>query len=266
MAKEKPLVLTLDGSESLQSGHLIDLAEGRLAAIRYRSFCSRPACEKLSHAFLTSLRLHEHPAAPGICTVGISYGYAIRYPELAKQYISENERVTRGIREASEDLSNPLDRFLADLCLAWPGGISTAQLDPLGSLHAMTGRIIPAGMSVLPHRDDLREQALGNPTANELRAQFGFNVYLKCPSAGGELLLFLVDVTTEEYQSLRGSNYGVPFEALGKPAFSLTPEQGDAIFFDSLKLHAIAPGDDSRITLSAFIGMPHSSGPLLVWA
>jgi hypothetical protein len=133
-------------------------------------------------------------------------------------------------------------------------------------MRPVFGRILPAGMSVLAHKDDFRERAFGKLMPNGLMGQFGLNVYLRCPPIGGELLLFLLEIPSEKLRELRGNDYGIPLAVLGQPTLALKPEEGELILFDSLKFHGIASGDRERITLSAFVGIPRSTGPLLIWS
>lgn len=62
-------------------------------------------------------------------------------------------------------------------------------------------------------------------------------------------------------------DYAIPLEQLGPCDYATKPENGDLIFFNARKLHAVLPGEGTdRLTISGFIGYRGDKEPLTVWS
>ncbi len=109
--------------------------------------------------------------------------------------------------------------------------------------------------------------APNTPEANSLISQFGINVYVDVPEVGGELAMWMAEISDQQFLQMRGEKYAIPLELLDKPDFLVKPKNGDLILFNARKLHAVLPGEGTdRLTLSAFFGYRGDKNNLTVWS
>jgi hypothetical protein len=123
------------------------------------------------------------------------------------------------------------------------------------------------GTPLLAHHDMFGRHAPNTPETDSLISQFGVNIYANVPEVGGELAIWLDEISDEEFLLRRGGQYGMSIEALGEPDMTVKPENGDLILFNARKLHAVLAGSGTeRLTISAFFGYRGDSSPLTVWS
>ncbi|WP_051011299.1 2OG-Fe(II) oxygenase [Bartonella rattaustraliani] len=123
------------------------------------------------------------------------------------------------------------------------------------------------GIDLEPHIDDL-EWTLPKDIDFKLKHQLSANIYLQVPEKGGELELWNILPSAQEYEKLKGNrHYGINRHDMPPPAVTLKPELGDLIFLNPPFIHAVRPvADADRITASAFIGIEADDKSLVYWS
>src|SRR5262249_27067087 len=128
-------------------------------------------------------------------------------------------------------------------------------------------RMVRPGTTFLAHHDLFQDDAPGEPEANDLKSQFGANVYIKVPSEGGELLMWRKEIAAPIFNQMRGADYGLDISTLGQADLSIKPDRGDLLIFNSRKMHAVAPGKEiNRLALACFVAYRGMHKPLTFWS
>jgi hypothetical protein len=123
------------------------------------------------------------------------------------------------------------------------------------------------GVPLLAHHDMFGRHAPNTPEAASLISQFAINVYVDVPEVGGELAMWMKEITDAEFLEMRGPHYGVPLDVMPSPNFTLKPQNGDLILFNARKMHAVLPGEGcDRLTISGFLGYRGVDQRLTVWS
>jgi hypothetical protein len=257
-----------DVASEIRFDTLIDLAEGRIRAIHLRGFC--PA----SCARIISRRLLQHPLfghyhnAPDIGRVGMAYFETIKNPALRQKYYADAPRWIQTLRDVAAPLQSPMDSLRLQLQERWPWGATLETVDGLPMFVGLA-RVFESGAGAHPHQDILgRDAEPGCERAQSLITQFAANVYLRPSESGGELELWSMRPSDEEFEVMRMPNsYGADRSRLPAPDAVLRPGLGDVILFDATRLHAVRPAiGGPRVALSCFIGYRGPSQPLTYWS
>jgi hypothetical protein len=130
-------------------------------------------------------------------------------------------------------------------------------------------RIFEPGSSALLHFDYAPFDAKGW-SIEDVKFQLAFNIYLKLPSSGGQLVIYNRPWKKEECEKYRleGSvgSYGFDEKLVEfSEKVEIFPEIGDLVFFNSRNFHCVRPGNDYRFSISSFIGKKMSKKNLLLW-
>lgn len=122
-------------------------------------------------------------------------------------------------------------------------------------------------MTFLAHHDIFAKDAPDSFQARSLQAQMAANVYLSMPREGGALQIWDQELSPEAFDELRGGSYGIDPALLGEPSLAIRPNAGDLILFNSRRMHAVTPGtEDTRLSLSCFVGYRGPATPLSFWS
>lgn len=124
------------------------------------------------------------------------------------------------------------------------------------------------GSCAEPHNDVLAWDLVGEMETSIIN-QLAANVYLETPEMGGELRLWHDwPATKEEYDGIRKkSSYGVKEECLSGGYLEVTPEVGELILFNPMRIHSVEEiQHGSRLTWSCFIGMYDENKSLQIWS
>ncbi len=98
--------------------------------------------------------------------------------------------------------------------------------------------------------------------------QLASNVYLKPAKKGGDILLWDIKPSADEYAMMKKSDsYGIERHKTGDPDVIIRPDLGDLIIFNPEYVHAVDRVEEGRrVTWSSFIGVKDENQPLFVWS
>ena len=259
-----PLVLTMAAAD-LSYPALLSLAAGEVMVIRVQGFIDSATCALIAqraegHGYSSYLNV------PSVRRIGMAFYETDNRTDLVDDYFRSARLNISNFREACAPYLSPIDTLRCMLDEVWPPG---ANLQTLGERKMFIGlsRMVEAGTTFLAHHDKFSEDAPGHAESTNLLAQFGANVYIQMPESGGDLVMWKQEISTPEFDELRGDEYGVSIERLGKPDVTVTPRPGDLLIFNSRKMHAVLMGTGrSRLALSCFVGYRGPSKPLTFWS
>lgn len=251
-------------AESLDRASLQQLLDMDVIAIRIRRFYEPALCKALAQ------QLFENVATDGaIYSSNIdSFWSARKNEELLERYLTSTHTLEQQLRQASAPHSSPVDLIRAAIGDAWGCGASLMETRGREMPFGIT-RLWSAGSEALPHQDVLWREIPDEASDRQL-GQLAINLYLDTASEGGELELWSYVVDDEQYKrcgrEYEGS-YGFPRTLLPPTSVLITPEVGDLVVINSLRVHAVRRVERGRrITLSGFIGMWGSDRPLRLWS
>lgn len=180
------------------------------------------------------------------------------YHQLAKNNIQL-------IRNAFKPYASPIDEFRLLLDEVWSAGATLLQIDGQKCFVGVC-RFQRTGVDLIPHTDNLTRNA--PPQKQPLLKQLSANIYLEIPEEGGELEMWNIEPSEEEYRQLQGEKgYGLDRNILPPPAASIKPEPGDLILLNPRFIHAVRPSSlSNRVTLSSFVGYFGEDKPLAYWS
>jgi hypothetical protein len=241
------------------------LGTGRALVLHVRAFVDPITSQELArraenHGYSPYLNV------PSVRRIGMAFYETEGKKELIEQYFETARKNIQDFRDACAPYQSPIDGIRCLLDEIWSSG---AMLQTLSNKKMFVGlsRMVKPGTTFLAHHDIFENDALGAPEAKSLLAQFGANVYIQMPESGGELLMWRDEIPTPIFDKMRGSDYGVKVEVLGKPDLKVRPNPGDLLIFNSRKMHAVAPGTErNRLALSCFVGYRGINKPLSIWS
>lgn len=258
-----PAVHVEHGEVSLQALRLLLMREKLV--VRVENFVSSELCRLVADG-LQRQGYNDYINAPTVGRIGMSFYETGGQPDIVEHYFSAALENIALLRSACAPHASPMDMLRCVLDEAWPLGACLQTLSGRKMFVGLSRNMRP-GAPLLVHHDIFARLAPDDPEANDLMMQLAANVYIDVPEDGGELLIWLDEISDADFLRLRGSSYGLPIEALGPPDIRIKPAVGDLIIFNGRKLHAVAPGHGAdRLTVSCFIGYRGPNHPLTVWS
>jgi hypothetical protein len=254
--------------DKLTAEHTEALANGHVGAIRIKHAASKTQCAKLCETALDPANTHAHAAVPNLRILGQPFYLAAIDGKLRDTYYDFAPVFAPMIRAMSDPYGSPFDSAVGILSTAGKRGIRPASLSDERVMPPGIFRLYDAAActEVLPHIDRL-EWEVDDSVAHGLRAQFGLNLYVDMPTAGGELAIYRHRLDKAEFHRIAGDGYGLPWDFVGEPDIKIRPDVGEAILIDTRRVHAVmaARGTGHRVTLSSFVGLD-ADGHLMPWA
>jgi hypothetical protein len=246
---------------------LLRLWSGEFAAIRLTGLVSQEACRSFTNKLLDGEQTSQHLDIPGLNVLGFSHFQVARDHQLAEEYASQFRRLPSVLRRLSFPYSSPFDVIFGWLSIAWPSGCRVLQTLTGSHLSPFTIRIYGDGIGIEPHLDVVATELQSEPVADDIRFQFGVNLYLDLPNAGGELELFHAAFPDLSYTEIASGPKTWSTQDLPSPV-RIRPNVAEVIIFPSHRLHAVSPsiGPGNRVTLSFFIGLSSWDDPVWIWA
>lgn len=251
--------------KELSIKNIDSLINGDILVLRIPNFINELACKKISRG-LKNFGFNDYLNAPLVGRIGMSYFETAHNPDIIKKYFDDAIENINILRKACAPYPCPIDTLRCMLDEQWYGGCNLQNLY-MKKMFVGLSRCIKPEIPLLAHHDMFGRHAPDTPESNSLISQYGVNVYIDVPDVGGELAIWLEEISDVEFLRRRGAQYGMSIESLDKPDFCVKPKNGDLIIFNARKLHAVLPGTGSdRLTLSAFIGYRGKDKPLSVWS
>ncbi len=258
----KELLLTED---ALSFENLQALIKHETQVLRIPSFISEEACAIMSKG-LKSTGYNDYLNAPSVGRIGMSYFETGQKQEIIDHYFATALENINTLRKACAPYPCPVDTLRCLFDEAWPGGCGLQDLYGKKMFVGLSRSMKP-GIPLLAHHDMFGRHAPNTPEALSLISQFALNVYVDVPEIGGELAMWMKEISDTEFLEMRGSHYGVPLELLPAPDFTVKPKNGDLILFNARKIHAVLPGEGcDRLTISGFLGYRGVDQRLTVWS
>ncbi len=256
------MILNIDNldSKSIQS-----LAMGEILAIRVDEFIKPALATKLAKKILAP-GYKYYANAKSIGRIGMAFYESSNKPELIDFYFAQAQENIDNLRNRCLPYASPIDILRCKLDEVWPPG---ANLESLYGNKMFVGlcRVLEPNVYFLPHHDILADNAIDSYTANSILAQFSCNIYLSIPNQGGVLQIWDKEVSSSDFNKMRGDSYGIDPKILDKPNIEVHPKIGEMIVFNSRKIHAILPSvTTQRLSISCFVGYRGNHSPLTFWS
>lgn len=259
---DKELVTVED---SLSFSNLQALINHEIQVLRIPGFISQAACKNISIG-LKSAGYADYLNAPSVGRIGMSYFETGCKQEIVDHYFATAIENINILRKACAPYPCPIDTLRCIFDEIWPTGCGLQNLYGKKMFVGLS-RCMQPGTPLLAHHDMFGRHAPNTAEAASLISQFAFNVYVDVPEVGGELAMWMDEISDEEFLTRRGQHYGVPLDLLDSPDFTVKPQNGDLILFNARKMHAVLPGAGcDRLTISAFLGNRGIKERLTVWS
>ncbi|WP_027254147.1 2OG-Fe(II) oxygenase [Photobacterium halotolerans] len=254
-------------TNELEKWHLDGLFNRTIDVVRVPEYFSKQNAAAIANKIKQSALFGSYVNAPKIGRIGQAFFECqndeislSRYREFAKVWIKEMRK------EVSPFLS-PIDRLRLELGEVWPSHCNLAEIDGHKAFAGLV-REFKEGSYAEPHNDVLNWD-LVNEMNTGITNQLAANVYLETSERGGELRLWHEwPATKEEYDSIRiEGSYGVKEERLNGSYLEITPEAGELILFNPMRIHSVEKIlQGSRLTWSCFIGLENDTNALQIWS
>lgn len=249
--------LTLEGLKRLIANDI--------QVLRIPRFVDRTACSVMA-AGLKHCGYNDYLNAPSVGRIGMSYFETGRREDLVELYFANAFANIDLLRRACYPYACPIDTLRCLLDERWPAGCNLQTLYGRKMFVGLS-RCMKPGTPLMAHHDMFGRHAPDTRESRTLISQFGVNVYIDVPAKGGELAMWMDEISDAEFLCMRGNDYAIPLDRLDDPDFTVKPENGDLILFNARKLHAVLPGEGvDRLTLSSFIGYRGNDHGLTVWS
>lgn len=255
-------------AETLTQRDLLDLAQGRILALRIPNYYPHWLCQELCQRLLQLPEFSRYLRAQnvGVQRTGMTFFETKGDPTLLDRYYQEAKRLSATIRSTCFPYLCPVDKLRVELEEAWSAG---ARLENLHGRPMLVGivRMFEDSFELPPHQDVLARDLTDGPGVSLLFSQLSANIYLQEAQVGGELEIWGIKPSYEEFQQLSSDDLHFDREKLPPPAVLYRPRRGDLVLFDSGRVHAVRPSQQGpRVSMSCFIGYRGRERPLTYWS
>lgn len=263
-------VQTIRKRDSLNREDLNSLFRGDILALRIKNFVSAQESFNLSQKIIKAAGFDHYSIAKelGIFRTGISFFETAGNPTKRGEYHLQALSSVQEVRRICSPYQVPLDLFHLNLEEIWPEGAHIEKIQGR-KMQPGTIRLFRGDMenTLPPHQDILLREVPESQRAKEMITQLAVNIYLQTPYEGGELELWDVRLSEEEYENARNNTHDfIDREKLPYNSVKIKPEPGELILFQSPKVHTVhACKSDIRMAMSCFVGYYGDNKPLSYW-
>ncbi|MDW3647275.1 MAG: 2OG-Fe(II) oxygenase [Bacteroidia bacterium] len=256
--------------DSLYREDLNSLFRGDILAIRIKQYISAEESSKLSRKIIKAAGFDHYSIAKelGIFRTGMSFFETTGNPRQRGKYHVQAISAAHEIRSICSPFLSPLDLFHLNLEEVWPKGAHIERIHGM-KMQPGTIRMFRGDMenTLPPHQDILRREAPKSSRALSMKTQLAANIYLKTPHEGGELELWDVQLSDQEFEDFRNHTHDfIDRDKLPGKSVKIKPEEGELILFQSPKVHTVHPcNGDIRMAMSCFVGYYGENEALTYW-
>lgn len=256
--------ITYSTTSGLTEAMLLDLLNGRIAALRIPGFVDATNCAKIvttANDFGYAWYENVLPPIGKIGLTQIEHGLD-RKQEYFGGVVAATEVRDAILREGDD----PFDGVMRALASAWSAGACLAYEDELRHDY-FAGVIRNMGAARL-HVDWAPHDAVGWDIA-AIEAQLAWNIYLQIGEDGGATRIYRRPWTPELERYKTKKNYGYePHAAADADIVELAPRVGELVVFSPRNLHEVTPVKDPtvRISVGSFIGCSGRDDELSLWS
>ncbi len=248
----------------LNHQHILNVISGNAFGLHIKGFASSEIIQRAKE----SLYPHQQQTLLDNKTEYVRVGKAfieVKNDTDREEYHQVALNNIQFIRQSFKPFASPIDELRLLLDEVWPAGARLLQIDGKKCFVGVC-RFQRTGVDLIPHTDNLTRNA--PPQQQPLLKQLSANIYLEIPEQGGELEMWNIEPSEEEYRQLQGEKgYGLDRHILPPPAAVIKPEPGDLILLNPRFIHAVRPSEQSnRVTLSSFVGYFGEDQPLAYWS
>lgn len=254
-------------TNKLEKHHLDSLFNKTIDAIRIKQYFSKNDSENISLKIRKSKLFGNYINAPKIGRIGQAFFECQNDPISLKRYQDFSISWINEMRKDITPYISPIDRFRLELDEVWPYHCNLAKI---GEHKLFVGlvREFQKGAYAEPHNDVISWDLVDSMQTN-ISNQLAVNIYLEVPEKGGALKLWDEwPQTKEDYNNMRiEDSYGVKEEMLNSDYIEITPEIGELIIFNPMRIHSVNEIETGkRLTWSCFIGLEEMTKPLQIWS
>jgi hypothetical protein len=171
-------------------------------------------------------------------------------------YLDQAEISWRAHSEVLDRFGNPISTFINGMMRGLGAPVERLKLNGQACFFGQY-RCFGSAEDILPHVDVIEREFPNLITPPP--QQWAVNIMLRAPKSGGELEIWNIRPTAEQYVG-----YGFDRPSI-TPMIRYTPSTGDLYLFQPGYLHAISRSSGSRCALAGFIAGPWADG-FRVWS
>jgi hypothetical protein len=249
----------------LSSSSLQGVVDGSVFCIHHRGYVDVNVLDSAISVIAKRFTSHKEAGDKEPRSLGAVVGDAMSSPEHARQYFATAVPMARMIRdEIFGPLLSPIDRLRLDLDECWPFGSMVGRIDGQ-QMVAATLRWFISGDRMAPHIDRSNECLIDDLCKMRRLAA---NIYLQVPAEGngGEFEIWNFRPSADDFDDKARSMGAFNRQQLGQPAWTIRPEAGDLIVFDTAFVHAARRVENGfRLTASCFIAVRGQDQPICMF-
>lgn len=253
-------------SNELKQWHLKGLLDHSIDVIRIPNYYTKENSSDIANKLRSSEYFGSYVNAPLIGRVGQAY-FECQNDELSLARYKKNAlKWVRNMRQQLHPYITPIDRLRVEIGDSWIHGCNLATIDG-NKLFAGLVREFKENSYAEPHNDVLAWDVTGDDST-DVTNQLSANIYLETSQEGGELVLWNEWPIQSEYNVIKiDGSYGVDRNKIMPPQIEITPQQGELILFNPMRIHSVEKiQSGSRMTWTCFIGYSNDNNPLVVWS
>lgn len=254
-------------AHELTQDHITGLIDRSITAVRIPKWYNETLCNTIADRLTNNSLYGNYINAPKIARVGQAFFESQASAESQQRYNESSVKWVKQMRHATAPYLSPIDKLRVEVDEVWNAGSHLYSFAGT-KMFAGLGRHFTEGSEADPHTDVFAWDTPDDSEICEITDQLAWNVYLSMPEEGGQLTLWDEWPDKAEYEQKRilGS-YGLQRNMLKDPVASITPDLGEAIFFNPRRVHAVERVTaGSRVTWSCFVGYRGPDKALVFWS